>query len=386
MIARKPTYDLIVSSSGNDATASRRRGKFLTLAAAESAAKQGDSVYVQPAAYSNDVFTKSYLMWVMPAGVIVNCNNIYTESDPANQSITGKIKGKSRIVSVYQLIQSLSDTNFCDLDVNCASMKIGSIYGYGGIGYAAPNSKIRYTFTDTLEITSNNYSVRDLEVHLTGISPVTSKVYCTTTLVGIWVGQNLTVSNARFFTFDFSHVTLAEFMLTALPGLLNVNNCDIWGTNVGGIGVYLDSTLNINNTIIRAIYAEPSIYISTAYDPAPEVYINFTGTVRMSSEIEGIATAITGTYTIDNKLYIFIYTFDGTTLTVNNHFYDTADSVYLYSTVTLPTGIASDTTVYYVRVLSSSTVSLHPTATDATNNTNAISLSGGEGPHYIMGT
>lgn len=61
--------------------------------------------------------------------------------------------------------------------------------------------------------------------------------------------------------------------------------------------------------------------------------------------------------------------------TVTAHGFTTADllNVSLYSGTILPAPLATSTD-YYVRVLTSSTFTLHPTATDATNNTNIIDI------------
>lgn len=76
------------------------------------------------------------------------------------------------------------------------------------------------------------------------------------------------------------------------------------------------------------------------------------------------------------------YTFVTTTLTCANHRLQTGDARYPWSSTTIPTGLTANT-LYYVRFLTVDTFQLHPTAADATNNTNAISLSSGAGTHYL---
>jgi microcystin-dependent protein len=58
-----------------------------------------------------------------------------------------------------------------------------------------------------------------------------------------------------------------------------------------------------------------------------------------------------------------------------SHFLDTGDKVRVSSTATLPTGLIAATD-YYVRVLSTTTFTLHPTLADAVGNTNMVNLTG----------
>lgn len=72
----------------------------------------------------------------------------------------------------------------------------------------------------------------------------------------------------------------------------------------------------------------------------------------------------------------------GTTITVASHGYETGMVARLTTTGTLPTGLSTGTT-YGIRVLSSSTFSLHASGGDAIDNTSPISTSGGSGTHTI---
>jgi hypothetical protein len=75
----------------------------------------------------------------------------------------------------------------------------------------------------------------------------------------------------------------------------------------------------------------------------------------------------------------------GSTYTASGHWLSTGDMVYLYNVGgALPTGNAVQTE-YFVRELTRSTVSLHPTIADALANTNAVSTSdAGTGTHYMV--
>lgn len=55
------------------------------------------------------------------------------------------------------------------------------------------------------------------------------------------------------------------------------------------------------------------------------------------------------------------------------HGFTTADPVHVDATTTLPGGVLN-TRYYYARVISTTVISLHPTATDATNNTNKVDI------------
>lgn len=65
------------------------------------------------------------------------------------------------------------------------------------------------------------------------------------------------------------------------------------------------------------------------------------------------------------------------------HGYATGDAVNVTTTTTLPAPLAA-TTYYYARNTGSTTLTLHPTATDATNNTNRVDITtAGSGTHTI---
>jgi len=70
-------------------------------------------------------------------------------------------------------------------------------------------------------------------------------------------------------------------------------------------------------------------------------------------------------------------------VTCTTHGFSTADAVNVWSSGTIPTGLTAESVTYYVRAVDASTLQFHPTANDATNNTNVISLTGGSGTHYI---
>jgi microcystin-dependent protein len=67
------------------------------------------------------------------------------------------------------------------------------------------------------------------------------------------------------------------------------------------------------------------------------------------------------------------------------HTFSTAEKVRVSTTGTLPGGLSA-VTDYYVRSVSGSVLTLHPTATDANNNTNKTNLtSAGTGTHTLFG-
>lgn len=63
----------------------------------------------------------------------------------------------------------------------------------------------------------------------------------------------------------------------------------------------------------------------------------------------------------------------------------TADPILLETTTTLPTGVSLATT-YYVRMLSTTTATLHASAANANNNASILTLTGGSGTHYAIGS
>jgi hypothetical protein len=65
------------------------------------------------------------------------------------------------------------------------------------------------------------------------------------------------------------------------------------------------------------------------------------------------------------------------------HGCSSGDAVNVWSSGTMYTGLTAESVTYYVRVVDADTLQFHPTANDAINNTNVISLSGGTGTHYI---
>lgn len=115
------------------------------------------------------------------------------------------------------------------------------------------------------------------------------------------------------------------------------------------------------------------------------------GTVSISAEsakVIGTGTNFPAVFSPGDRFFLF----KGTTLaakpvtgittnvfTTNPaHALTTGNPVRVTATTTLPTGIVADR-IYYVRVISTTTVSLHPTPADATGNTNIVAASGGSG-------
>jgi len=115
------------------------------------------------------------------------------------------------------------------------------------------------------------------------------------------------------------------------------------------------------------------------------------GTVSVSadsSKVIGTGTNFPAVFSPGDRFFLF----KGTTLaakpvtgittnvftTSPAHALTTENPVRVTATTTLPTGIVADR-IYYVRVISTTTVSLHPTPADATANTNIIAASGGSG-------
>jgi hypothetical protein len=99
------------------------------------------------------------------------------------------------------------------------------------------------------------------------------------------------------------------------------------------------------------------------------------GNVRLGT-IRGIVTLSTGVNTGTD-----VFTTDAA------HGFTTADPVRVRATSgsTLPTGLA-ETTQYYARAVTGSTLTLHPTAADATGNTNIVDITAvGSGTMWIVG-
>ena len=101
-----------------------------------------------------------------------------------------------------------------------------------------------------------------------------------------------------------------------------------------------------------------------------------------SSGIQGLA--VTATKANGASKISSVDTSGETVTTESSHGYSTGEAVTVYSPGTIPGGLSSNTT-YYVRVLSSSSYSLHTTKANAESGTNAVDLTSTQtGDVYMM--
>ena len=101
-----------------------------------------------------------------------------------------------------------------------------------------------------------------------------------------------------------------------------------------------------------------------------------------SSGIQGLA--VTATKANGASKISSVDTSGETVTTESSHGYSTGEAVTVYSPGTIPGGLSSNTT-YYVRVLSSSSYTLHTTKANAESGTNAVDLTSTQtGDVYMM--
>jgi len=101
-----------------------------------------------------------------------------------------------------------------------------------------------------------------------------------------------------------------------------------------------------------------------------------------SSGIQGLA--VTATKANGASRISSVYFSSETATTESSHGYSTGEAVTVYSPGTIPGGLSTNTT-YYVRVLSSSSYSLHTTKANAESGTNAVDLTSTQtGDVYMM--
>jgi len=101
-----------------------------------------------------------------------------------------------------------------------------------------------------------------------------------------------------------------------------------------------------------------------------------------SSGIQGLA--VTATKANGASKISSVDTSGETVTTESSHGYSTGEAVTVYSPGTIPGGLSNNTT-YYVRVLSSSSYSLHTTKANAESGTNAVDLTSTQtGDVYMM--
>ena len=101
-----------------------------------------------------------------------------------------------------------------------------------------------------------------------------------------------------------------------------------------------------------------------------------------SSGIQGLA--VTATKANGASKISSVDTSGETVTTESSHGYSTGEAVTVYSPGTIPSGLSTNTT-YYVRVLSSSSYSLHTTKANAESGTNAVDLTSTQtGDVYMM--
>ena len=101
-----------------------------------------------------------------------------------------------------------------------------------------------------------------------------------------------------------------------------------------------------------------------------------------SSGIQGLA--VTATKANGASKINSVDTSGETVTTESSHGYSTGEAVTVYSPGTIPGGLSTNTT-YYVRVLSSSSYSLHTTKANAESGTNAVDLTSTQtGDVYMM--
>ncbi len=377
--SQKSSNTSIVSSTGNDATAGRNKGKFLTVSSAVTSSASGDIIYIQPGTYStSSTLCKDKINFIAPTGVTIN-----SSADALFYNNIGNINTKVYGFADYTCVKAIESTGFntLDIELNCNSIVSSSDTVTGSNNVAIKfktllkNSAASGTFY-VLNLTGSN-------TYVTGISPISSRITMLSTDLPIPVsisstGGSITISNARIYPtrMDVNSAAVVSYGTSTI----NLINCEVWGAYT----LYLpgeDTTVNATDCTFRS----ENSTTANIYKAGGTVTANFSGTIRMNNDVS-VGVTVNGSYTSNSKLRLWSFTYSGTELaTVANHPYSTTDAVYAYSTDSLPSPLIDNGTVYYVRSLDVNLVSLHPTATDAANNTNAISLSGGSGVHYIFG-
>ena len=376
------SYPIMVDGAGGSASGKRYGGAFQTLAQAQAVALAGDTVFVRPSTYSPaSNIHKNRVNWHFASGAMVNftgtgtppSRGLFDIASAESAVITGDgeftnagavllttFNSSAKLVFRAKSISSTSTAVYCDvgtLEVDCPSIIGSPQYVIRNIGTSAS----AFLKIKNARIIGSNTGGVDSVLDFRGVG--------TTTF------EDCTVFHRPF--------TRGTMWVQAGTPTINLTRCDMYpafSTTAGGLLINSGATVNLTDSIIRAKSGDTNSISKTA---GTGQQLNYFGTTILAKAVSGAFT-VTGTPTTDASYAVRTYTFSGTTLTSTTHGYSTARAVRFQSTTTNPTGVNEGVT-YYVRNLTANTFSVHPTAGDATANTNAISLSGGSGTHYVFG-
>lgn len=177
-------------------------------------------------------------------------------------------------------------------------------------------------------------------------------------------------------------------------GIINVYGnilANSTGYDIGSSSVRLQNIF-INGLDISPLSSKPSLTLGNGlattpvngaieYDSSNGFYITHGSTRKLIATNSSVSSnkyrGVYGLFYVDIDNTTDILTVDSGLTTASKLTYDlldTGDGI-LFDTLTLPTGI-NNTTIYYIRRISSTTFSLHPTKTDAINNTNKVDITG----------
>ena len=291
--------------------------------------------------------------------VVTTINNLSNISASYN-STTDKITISTTDSSTLVLGSANDTSNFLEAAhlVNNGTTSISSSHKIGGINLSDTVSSAN--FTAGAAASSGSFTVNGKTISYTSTSTV-SDVLTAIDNSEANVSASYDVVNDRFVLTNKNEgdtgIALTETsgdflaktkLLTSAGGSLARGKNLIYRMNSG------DFVLNQGNTITSATSGVAGLKV-TASEAA--------GGAQVSS----------------------INTSSNTVTTSTLHGYSTGDPVEVYTQGTIPGGLSGSTT-YYVKATSSTSFTLHTTTSDASNGTNAVSLtSSGSGDVYFLG-
>ena len=365
-----------MGTAGNNATAGRNRGVFTTLAAAIAVANSKDIVFVQNGTYTNSTSLLNKNVQFQ-SGVIVNGGN----QNVMNTGGFANIMGDGDFAITGYLAGLNTGGAKVIIQCNSASSAVTLVNVSGAV--MPVSIKFNTFFKNTV---SAALTCGASPTIVNGVNSNTSFLSGKSNAITVSAGSNYTFYNCRVLSSGLGGG--AYYSESGTTGsTCTFINCEVWGGNALYGCIYSNTgagghIINAKNTIFRSAVASCIFGV-----PNVPIYINcLDNNCYVSGTIGGTASVV-GAYPMntDTKKKLKTFTYSTTTLTCASHGYTTADAVRCYATTTLPSPLVDNGTNYYARNLTASTLSIHPTAADATNNTNAISLSGGSGTYYIYG-
>ncbi len=369
----------IDSTSGNDTTGKRFGGLFLTLQGGLTAAQTGDTIYVRTGSYSPSSGFNGYkggVSWHIGNSSTITFSGPSFVTLPESSGASIIIAGDGDIVCGKVLTTS---SQICNAFIQFKNITNSAAAIVASTALSGSNIIVRAnTFATSIVAGNMPYTTLFFKRYKASVALILGTSESDST--------SMDISNSDNYLSQGIMSGVSTYGISSVGSVI-INNADIqllaasptYSTLAGRGGNW-----RFNNCTLRAISTK-------------NLYVNYTGSTvlyfsncRWGNPMPSPGPTWsydTGSQTVsaDNKLALWNYTYVTTTLTTaQTHPYSTTDAVKVNSTVTIPAPLAENT-IYYVRNLGSTSISLHPTATDATNDTNAISLSGGSGTHFIYG-